>query len=66
MIFLHDLPPEHPDRNRPLLGCNFKLRSSKVWKYVMPNYAIQDATYNDLRPDVWTHQTDWTWDDPRA
>jgi hypothetical protein len=63
MIFLADLPPEHPDRNRPLLGCNFKLHVSKVWKYVMPNYAIQDNNYNELA-DVWTHQTDWTWETP--
>lgn len=63
MIFLHELPPEHPDRNRPLLGCNFKLRLSKVWKSVKLNYAIQNDTYNDLA-DVWTHHTDFTWDNP--
>lgn len=59
---LHALPAEHPDRNRPLVGCYYRWRGSRrsTWKRVTPNYAIARHPFNALG-EAWTRWNDWSW-----
>lgn len=53
MTFLHELPVDHPDRNRPLARCFYRWREAKTWREVKPTFGIAKKTYNDLGPS-WT------------
>ena len=64
MKLLHELPPEHPDRNRPLAGVRYRWRGSKgAWSEVKPTFRIARNTYNELGP-AWVEHDHFTWDTP--
>lgn len=58
MPYLHELPADRPDRNRPLAGMFYRWRQGKTWREVLDTYAIAGATYNDLGP-AWTEADYW-------
>jgi len=60
---LKDLPPDHPDRNRPLVGMFNRSRGSKLWYEVMPAFGIANKTYNQLAA-CWTTWDDWAVEKP--
>ena len=62
MVFLHELPPEHPDRNRPLVGAWYQWRQhTKLWKEVKETFKIAGKTYNELAL-AWTENDRFTFD----
>jgi len=60
---LNDLPPDHPDRNRSLLGARYRWQLGKTWREVKPGFGIAQSTYNDLGP-AWTDNDVFTFDSP--
>ena len=58
---LEDMPEGHPDRNRPLAGCFYKMRDSKAWKEITPSYKIARVSYNEFS-DVWTSPSVFSWE----
>lgn len=63
-MYLNDLPSDHPDRNRPLVGCFYKHRDAKVYREVLPTYKIAQKTFNQLGPS-WTTSDVFTYDPAR-
>lgn len=65
MPFLHELPTDHPDRNRPLLGFRYTMPGimAKTTE-VTASFGIAKKTYNDLGP-VWTEKHQWSAPDAR-
>lgn len=60
---LNDLPPDHPDRCRPLLGARYRWRLGKTWREVKPSYGVATNCFNDLG-SAWTDNDVFTFDDP--
>jgi hypothetical protein len=60
IIYLNDLPQEHPLRNAPLIkiGAFYLARGSKVWREIFPAFGISKFTYNELG-EVWTKWDLW-------
>lgn len=64
MNYLNDLPQEHPDRNRPLVGAFYRWQHfKKTWKEIMPAFRIAQCTFNDLAP-CWTDNDRFTFENP--
>lgn len=63
MRLLHELPHNHPDRNRSLVGCWYRWKDGKTWKEIMPSFKIvkRECSYNDLGP-CWTDNDVFTFD----
>lgn len=57
---LHELPPDHPDRNRPLAGCFYRWKNAKVWREIFPTYGIAKRTYNELG-EAWADNDVFSW-----
>jgi len=57
--FLNDLPVNHPDRNRPLVGCWYRWKNGKMWKEIKPTFPIASKTFNELGP-TWTENDVFT------
>src|SRR4030067_970429 len=57
---LHDLPAEHPDRNRPLAGCWYRWTKGKAWREVKQTFGITQSSYNDLGP-AWIERSVFFW-----
>ena len=53
-MILNNLPTDHPDRNKPLLGAFYKRHDAKLWKEIKPNYKISKSTFNQLG-EAWTN-----------
>lgn len=60
MTSLDTLPPNHPDRNRPLAGCWYKYKTAKLWSEITPTFKIARVTYNDLG-NAWTQYDIFSW-----
>lgn len=60
MELLADLPPDHPDRRRPLVECWYRHKGMKAWHHVESTFAIAGACYNSLG-ETWTRHDDWCW-----
>jgi len=60
MKMLHELPKNHPDRNRPLAGCRYRWRKGKAWKTIKPTFGIAASSYNDLGT-AWTDNDVFCW-----
>jgi hypothetical protein len=60
IIYLNDLPPEHPLRNTPLIaiGAFYLPLGAKVWREVFPAFGIAKCTFNELG-EVWTKWDRW-------
>ena len=58
-MFLHELPKDHPDRNRPLLGFSYTMPGlmAKITT-VTPSFGISKCSYNELGI-VWTDKHLW-------
>jgi hypothetical protein len=63
MQILNDLPRDHPDRNRPLLGGWYRWREAKLWKEIKPTFLISRVTFNDLGT-TWTDFDVFTFEEP--
>lgn len=61
MIFLHELPPDHPDRNKPLVGCKYRWKEATLLREITPSMKIAKVCYNDLAP-LWTDNDVFTFD----
>ena len=59
---LNDLPPNHPDRNRPLLGARYRWKQGKTWRTVTPAFGIAVNCFNDLG-SAWTDNDVFTFDE---
>lgn len=59
-MMLHELPVDHPDRNKPLVGCFYRNKNANVWREVFPAFNIAKKAYNDLAP-CWTDNDVWRW-----
>jgi hypothetical protein len=57
---LDALPTDHPDRNKPLVGCWYKWRDGKMWNQIKSTYGIACTTYNDLGP-AWAVNDVFCW-----
>lgn len=62
-VLLHNLPPDHTDRNRPLIGCYYKWKFGVMWNQIKAPYGIAIYTYNQLS-EGWTDNDYFTWDAP--
>ncbi len=51
--YLNDLPHEHPDRNRPLVGCWYRWKHAKNWMEIKQSFGIALFSFNQLGP-TWT------------
>lgn len=58
---LHELPPDHPDRCRPLLGARYRWKHGKLWRKITPAFGIAANCFNDLGP-AWTDNDIFTFD----
>jgi len=65
LVLLHTLPADHPDRNKPLLGCFYKWKFGVMWNEIKAPYGIANSTYNQLSED-WTDNYFFTWDAPHG
>jgi hypothetical protein len=54
------LPADHPDRNKPLVGCWYKWREGKAWNQIKMTYGIAKNTYNQLGP-AWAANDVFCW-----
>lgn len=61
MTTLDKLPVDHPDRNRPLVGCSYRWVGGGVWREILPTYAIANNVYNDLGP-AWAETCVFRWE----
>ena len=62
-VLLHTLPHDHPERNRPLVGCYYKWKFGVMWNEIKPAFGIANSTYNQLS-ESWTDNDFFTWDAP--
>lgn len=60
-VLLHTLPPDHPDRNKPLLGCFYKWKFCVIWYEIKSDYGIANMTYNQLTAG-WSENIFFSWD----
>jgi hypothetical protein len=60
IIYLNDLPLEHPLRNTPLIaiGAFYLPLGAKVWREVFPAFGIANKNFNELG-EVWTKWDRW-------
>jgi hypothetical protein len=63
LVLLHTLPADHPDRNKPLIGCFYKWKFGVMWNEIKAPYGIANSTYNQLS-EGWTDNDFFTWDAP--
>ena len=61
MTYLHELPVDHKDRNRPLVGCWYHWREGKTRKQIKDTFKIAKNTYNELG-SCWTDNDLFTFD----
>lgn len=65
-VYLHELPPDHPERNQPLEGAFYGPKGTALkrtgWKQVLPSYKLAKRTYNDLGP-AFTQYDWWTFEE---
>lgn len=57
---LHELPVNHPDRNRSLAGCFYRCKNAKVWREIKGSFAIAPCSFNDLG-SAWTDNDVFSW-----
>lgn len=53
---LEELPSDHVDRNKPLVGCWYRYKDKTFWREIFPTYRIANKTFNDLN-DAWTRNS---------
>lgn len=59
-VYLNDLSPEDPRRNKPLAGAYYMNKGFKILRQVLPSYGIAKSTYNELG-DAWTATSLFWW-----
>lgn len=63
MVFLHELPIDHADRNRPMVGCWYRWKRGKTYKEVKKTFRIARFSFNELGP-AWVENDVFTFDKP--
>lgn len=59
---LHELPPGHELRTRPLAGAQVRNRNSKLWRDITPSWAIAKNCYDQLG-FAWTKTNEFRFKD---
>lgn len=60
-VLLHTLPEDHPDRNKPLLGCYYKWKWGVLWIEIKATDTIAKLSFKDIG-DVWSNHSFFSWD----
>jgi hypothetical protein len=60
MALLSELPLDHEERNKPLVGCWYKFKYAKDWKEIKAHFRIANKTYNELGL-AWTENDIFCW-----
>lgn len=45
-------------KDLPLVGARYRLKGSKIWRTVTPQFHIANNTYNELGK-AWTENVEW-------
>lgn len=61
-VLLHTLPDDHPDRNKPLVGCSYMSKWSVMWVEIKADYPLSTYSFNQVS-ESWRDLFFFSWSD---